>query len=228
MRIFLLWIIFFSHSRIKGHVFTDKSCRDYQGKLCFPHQFFSHNHRRENRDQTLKTEQRKSKFSTRPSACQHPIVRVTLDLLKTLQNDLSHMFESPIIMIQTFGQLAWSALPAWVGDSVTYLTCCGHAQNFAPVAGPADVHRSHRDEVPPSRLQLDQTLTGGHGHDRPEGLTSETNYWHHFLLNNTRVTTLFPYLHQSVKPGIKKKHTWWMNVVLKQELWCNWIMDSFQ
>lgn len=110
---------------------------------------------------------------------------------------------------------------------VTYLTCCGHAQNFAPVAGPADVHRSHRDEVPPPRLQLDQTLTGGHGHDRPEGLTSETNYWHHFLLNNTRMTTLFPHLHQSVKPG-KKKHTWWMNVVLKQELWRIWIMDSFQ
>lgn len=73
-QIFFLWnVFFFSHSRIKGHVFTDKPWRDYLVKLCFPRQFFSHEHRRENRDQTLKMErQKKSKCSTRPSACPSP------------------------------------------------------------------------------------------------------------------------------------------------------------
>lgn len=54
------------------------------------------------------------------------------------------------------------------------LTCCGDSNNFTPVAGPANVDCSHRDEVTASRLQLDQTLTGGHGYYRPVGLSDET------------------------------------------------------
>lgn len=51
----------------------------------------------------------------------------------------------------------------------TPLTCGGQSDDVALVAGPADVDRPHRDEVAASSLQLDQTLTGGHGHHRPAG-----------------------------------------------------------
>lgn len=66
-------------------------------------------------------------------------------------------------------------LTPWTGWSARPLTCCGHRNNFTPAAGPADVHCSHTDEVAASRLQLDQTLAGGHCYYRPEGLTNETH-----------------------------------------------------
>jgi len=68
------------------------------------------------------------------------------------------------------------------------LTCCGHSNNFTPAAGPADVDCSHRDEVTASCLQLDQTPTGGHGYNRPEGLTNETEGCYHFYLKYTKCT----------------------------------------
>lgn len=60
------------------------------------------------------------------------------------------------------------------------LTRGGHGQNFTPVARPANVHGSHGDEVTPSVLQLDHTLTGGYTYYRSEEITRKS--WHHCLL----------------------------------------------
>lgn len=54
------------------------------------------------------------------------------------------------------------------------LTCRGDGDHFTPVAGPTDVDCSHRDEVTASCLQLDHTLTGWHGYNRPGRLTNGT------------------------------------------------------
>lgn len=219
---------FFSQSRKKGHVFTDKPWRDYQGKLCFPLQFFSHEHRRENRDQTLKMKrQKKSKCSTRPSACPSPDCESDFGLAQ----DVTKQLEPHVWIINNndpdlwlVGLISTPSLSRWLRDvshllwTRSELRSCRWARRCSPLsqrwgtAAPSsagsDTDRWARPRQTWGINQWDKLLTS-----LPFKQHEDDNF----------ISTPPPECE-----AWKEKHTWWTNVVLKQELWRIWIMDSFQ
>lgn len=172
------------------------------------------------------SDRRKANALLAPQRVRHLTVRVSLDLLKTLQNNLSHMFESSIIMIQTWlvGLISTPSLSRWLRDvshllwTHSELHSCRWARRCSPLSqrwgtavpssAGSDTDRWARPRQTWGINQWDKLLTS-----LPFKQHEDDNF----------ISTPPPECE-----AWKEKHTWWTNVVLKQELWRIWIMDSFQ